>query len=99
MGILDTDAAAIYNDPLLSVAVRFGVQTTRGFLDVSTEMYDAGGQPAQVTATTLRIRTGSLTSLAVEGSIIADGTTYVIRSIAKDSGDGKDTVLLLAEED
>lgn len=98
MGILDTDAAAIFADPLMSVSVRYGVQVTRGFLDNSTAVFDAGGQPAQVAAITVLIQSSSLTGLAEDAAIEVDGTDYVIRSIVRQD-DGRTTNILLAAED
>ena len=97
MGILDTDLAALYADPLLTVPVVYGVQSVRGFLDHATETYDAGGVPAQVAATVLSVRSASLTGLAVDSAITVDGTSYRIRSIARED-DGRTTRILLAEE-
>lgn len=88
--------AAMLRGPL-AVPVRMGTQATRGFLDRPDRIVnDPHVGAVQTRVTVCTIATDSLTSLAVNAALEADGRSYRVRQIDLVE-DGALTELVLAE--
>ena len=90
------DAAFMAEDS--GVSVVFGVQTTKGWLDVEdVDVPDGTGLVMVVRKNVLRIRTGSLTGLKADVALTVNGQARHLRH-AEVEGDGVVTRLILAED-
>lgn len=91
-----SDAAFMCSD-VFSVPVVYGAQNTSGIVDIADHLVPDGnfGQ-TQIRATTLTIKTGSLTSLVDDSAITVDGRSYKLR-LPSEIDDGLVTVLMIVE--
>jgi hypothetical protein len=95
MAFGDEDLEFVMAD-VLSVCVVYGTQSTRGMKSEGDHVVNDGELGGvQFSATTVAIKTGSLTNLTEDSSIRVDGTSYKIRDISKQD-DGKLTVIQVA---
>lgn len=92
---ISTDVAAFFPD--FGVPVVYGAQSTVGIFDENDAPLPAAESSFDVTvrASTLLIKTGSLTDLAADAAITVNGRNFVIRRSLLE-GDGKLTLLVLA---
>jgi hypothetical protein len=99
MAFGDEDLEFVMAD-VLSVCVVYSGQSTRGILSEGDHVVnDAELGSVQVRATTIAIKTGSLTGLdavaAMNAAITVNGDSYKIRDVAKQD-DGNITVIQIA---
>ena len=98
MGMLEDDLDAMLSDPLFRVQVVCGGVETWGHEDDAegATLDPDTGQAVLGRTHTVRIRTGTLPDLALEGSVIVDGRTYRVRDIRKEA-DRRETLIFLGK--
>jgi hypothetical protein len=79
----DSDLDVFLSD--FGVTVSCAGVSTRGVLDAFDERLAGHEQPVEVVARmrVLTIKTGSLPGVAIEASIVVDGTTHAVRDILR----------------
>lgn len=81
--MIGSDVSSMLNDPFMSVAVVYGAQTTRGLLDRPGQIVSTTEGDVIASATSLTIKSDSLTNVTLDSPITADGGSFKVRDVMK----------------